>query len=90
MRILSGDQGMLDDFRAGMDIHAATAAKIYGIEPGEVTREMRRNAKAVNFGIIYGMSSFGLSERLAISRSEASEIIRQYFFEIPPDQSIHG
>lgn len=80
---LSGDQGMSEDFRAGLDVHAATAAKIYGITPGQVTKEMRRNAKAVNFGIIYGMSAFGLSERLNIPRNEAAEIIRQYFSKYP-------
>jgi DNA polymerase-1 len=80
---LSGDQGMSEDFRAGLDVHAATAAKIYGIAVGQVTKEMRRNAKAVNFGIIYGMSSFGLSERLNIPRNEAAEIIRQYFYKYP-------
>ena len=76
---LSRDSEMISDFRAGLDIHAATAAKVYGVKLEEVTREMRRNAKAVNFGIIYGMSSFGLSERLNIPRKEASGIIQQYF-----------
>ncbi len=76
---LSRDREMISDFQAGLDIHAATAAKVYGVKLEDVTREMRRNAKAVNFGIIYGMSSFGLSERLNISRKEASEIIQQYF-----------
>ena len=76
---LSRDSEMISDFRAGLDIHAATAAKVYGVKLEDVTREMRRNAKAVNFGIIYGMSSFGLSERLNIPRKEASEIIQQYF-----------
>jgi len=80
---LSGDQGMSEDFRAGLDVHAATAAKIYGVAVGQVTKEMRRNAKAVNFGIIYGMSSFGLSERLNIPRNGAAEIIRQYFSKYP-------
>jgi len=76
---LSRDSEMISDFRAGLDIHAATAAKVYGVKLEEVTREMRRNAKAVNFGIIYGMSAFGLSERLNIPRKEASGIIQQYF-----------
>ena len=76
---LSRDREMISDFQAGLDIHAATAAKVYGVKLEDVTREMRGNAKAVNFGIIYGMSSFGLSERLNISRKEASEIIQQYF-----------
>jgi DNA polymerase-1 len=80
---LSRDAGMIADFNLGLDIHAATAAKVYGIELGEVTREMRRNAKMVNFGIIYGISAFGLSERLNIPRKEAAEIIHQYFVKYP-------
>ena len=78
---LSGDQAMLSAFRNGLDIHADTAARIYGVDINEVNSDMRRNAKAVNFGIIYGMSAFGLAERLKISRSEASEIIKNYFKE---------
>lgn len=78
---LSGDQAMQSAFREGLDIHADTAARVYGVDINEVTAEMRRNAKAVNFGIIYGMSAFGLAERLKISRSEASEIIKNYFKE---------
>jgi DNA polymerase I len=80
---LSGDEGMIGDFRAGLDIHTATASKIYGIPPDQVTRDMRRNAKTVNFGIIYGISAFGLSERLNIPRKEASDIIQQYFTKYP-------
>jgi DNA polymerase-1 len=76
---LSHDKEMSADFNAGLDIHAATAARVYGVKLEDVTREMRRNAKAVNFGIIYGMSAFGLSERMNIPRKEASDIIRQYF-----------
>ena len=75
---LSGDQSMQSAFRNGLDVHADTAARVYGVDINEVTSEMRRNAKAVNFGIIYGMSAFGLAERLKISRSEASEIIKNY------------
>ena len=78
---LSGDQAMQSAFREGLDIHADTAARVYGVDIKDVTSEMRRNAKAVNFGIIYGMSAFGLAERLKISRSEASEIIKNYFKE---------
>ena len=78
---LSGDQAMQSAFREGLDIHADTAARVYGVDIKDVTTEMRRNAKAVNFGIIYGMSAFGLAERLKISRSEASEIIKNYFKE---------
>ena len=80
---LSGDEGMIGDFRSGLDIHSATASKVYGVSVMEITREMRRNAKVVNFGIIYGISSFGLSERLNIPRKEAAEIIRQYFLKYP-------
>jgi DNA polymerase I len=80
---LSRDAGMIGDFNMGLDIHAATAAKVYGIPLQEVTREMRRNAKMVNFGIIYGISAFGLSERLNIARREAAEIIHQYFVKYP-------
>jgi len=80
---LSRDQGMIGDFREGLDIHTATAAKVYGVPLAEVTRDMRRNAKMVNFGIIYGISAFGLSERLNIPRREAADIIHQYFLQYP-------
>lgn len=76
---ISGDENMGAAFRDNKDIHRATAAKVYGIAEEEVTSEMRRNAKAVNFGIIYGQSAFGLSENLGISRTEAKEIIDNYF-----------
>jgi DNA polymerase-1 len=80
---LSGDKEMIADFHSGLDIHTATAAKVYGIAPEAVTRDMRRNAKTVNFGIIYGISAFGLSERLNIPRKEAAEIIHNYFQRYP-------
>ncbi len=76
---LSEDPGMLAAFNSGEDIHAATAAKVYDVKLEEVTSDMRRNAKMVNFGIIYGISAFGLSERLNISRTEAKGIIDNYF-----------
>lgn len=78
---LSGDAGMIEAFNHGHDIHTATAAKVYEVPLTEVNRNMRRNAKMVNFGIIYGISAFGLSERLGISRSEAATIINSYFKE---------
>ena len=80
---LSQDPTMMTDFREGKDIHTTTAAKIYSLPIDQVTREMRGKAKAVNFGIAYGMSAFGLSERLNIPRQEAADIIRQYFTEYP-------
>jgi DNA polymerase-1 len=80
---LSKDKGMTADFLSGSDIHAATAAKIFGVEIGDVTREMRSRAKTANFGIIYGISSYGLSERLTIGRKEAKELIDGYFNSYP-------
>lgn len=80
---LSHEQGMIEDFRKGLDIHSTTASRVYNIPLEEVTREMRRNAKMVNFGIIYGISAFGLAERLNIPRREAAEIIDQYFQKYP-------
>ena len=80
---LSKDKGLMEAFRKGLDIHRATAAKIYGVPPEMVTKEMRRNAKMVNFGIIYGISAFGLAERLGIPRREAAEIIKNYFEQYP-------
>lgn len=79
MAELSQDKNMLDAFEQGLDIHRATAAKVYNVALEEVTSDMRRNAKAVNFGIIYGQSAFGLSQNLGISRKEAAAIIDQYF-----------
>ncbi len=79
MAALSGDPAMISAFVEGRDIHAETAAKIYGVERGEVTADMRRAAKTVNFGIIYGISAFGLSQRLDCSRYEAAALIDSYF-----------
>jgi DNA polymerase-1 len=78
---LSQDPAMVADFNLGHDIHAATAAKVFHVPMEEVTKEQRSRAKAVNFGIIYGMSAFGLAERMELSRSEAADIIKKYFEE---------
>ncbi|MBT5976289.1 MAG: DNA polymerase I, partial [Flavobacteriales bacterium] len=80
---LSGDEGMKEAFRKGHDIHAATAAKVFGVALEDVNREQRGRAKAVNFGIAYGQGAFGLSQNLNISRGEAKEIIDSYFNEFP-------
>ncbi len=80
---LSKDPGMLEAFTTGLDIHTATASRVYGVEYDEVTSDMRRNAKTVNFGIVYGVSAFGLSERLGIPRREAADIINSYFAKYP-------
>ena len=83
MAHLSGDENMISAFRSGEDIHAATAAKIYGVTLQDVTKEMRRKAKTANFGIIYGISVFGLAERLNIPRAESKELIEGYFRTYP-------
>lgn len=80
---LSGDTGMIAAFKSGEDIHAATASKVYNVALKDVTSDMRRNAKMVNFGIIYGISAFGLADRLNISRTEAKGIIENYFMQYP-------
>lgn len=83
MAHLSGDQNLRAAFLAGEDVHTATAAKIFGVEAQDVTREQRRRAKTANFGIIYGISVFGLSQRLDIPRAEAKELIDGYFALYP-------
>lgn len=83
MAHLSGDPAMIEAFVSGLDIHAATASKIYKVGIDEVTKEMRRKAKTANFGIIYGISTFGLAERLNIPRSEAKQLIDGYFETFP-------
>ena len=83
MAHLSNDPHMIEAFCSGADIHAATAAKIYGIPVEEVTSDMRRKAKTANFGIIYGISVFGLAERLSIPRAESKELIDGYFQTYP-------
>ncbi|EOZ95940.1 DNA polymerase I [Indibacter alkaliphilus LW1] len=83
MAAFSKDESMIEAFKNGRDIHATTAAKIFQVSLEEVTSDMRRKAKTANFGIIYGISAFGLSQRLNISRTEAKEIIDAYFKEFP-------
>lgn len=83
MAALSGDPSMIDAFQHDRDIHAETAARIYGVSREAVTSEMRRSAKTVNFGIIYGISAFGLSQRLDCSRTEAANLIDSYFHQFP-------
>ncbi|MET4081124.1 DNA polymerase-1 [Pedobacter sp. UYP30] len=80
---ISKEENMLEAFTNGIDIHTATAAKVYGVAIEDVDSNQRRNAKAVNFGIIYGQSAFGLSQNLNIPRKEAAEIIEQYFAQYP-------
>lgn len=93
MAAFSGDETMTSAFNNGIDIHTQTASKVFHVGLGEVTSEMRRKAKTINFGIIYGISSFGLAQRLKIPRKEAAQIIEEYFVEFPAvksymDQSI--
>lgn len=80
---LSGDENMLEAFERKIDIHTATAAKVYGVGIDAVTKEMRYKAKSVNFGIIYGQGAFGLAENIGVSRSEAKTIIENYFLQFP-------
>ena len=87
MAHLSCDAHLVDAFRHGVDVHAATASKIFGIPLGEVTADQRRIAKTANFGIMYGISSFGLSQRLRCSRAEAKKIIDDYFTSFPSIRS---
>ena len=83
MAAICKDPGLLEAFNSKQDIHAATASKVFSVEIEEVTSDMRRKAKMVNFGIIYGISAFGLAERLNIPRKEAASIIDQYFIKYP-------
>jgi len=83
MAHLSEDKGLLDAFAHGLDIHKATAAEVFGVALGDVTNDQRRSAKAINFGLIYGMSSFGLAKQLGVSRKSAQEYIDLYFQRYP-------
>lgn len=83
MAHLSGDAHLIEAFRQGKDVHAITAAKIFGIDADEVTPDQRRIAKTANFGIMYGISAFGLAQRLKIPRGDAKKIIDDYFTNFP-------
>ncbi len=83
MAHLSGDEGLLQAFREGRDIHTATAAEIFAIDPEQVNADQRRSAKAINFGLIYGMSAFGLARQLGIGREEAQAYVDRYFERYP-------
>ena len=87
MADLSEDPSMLEAFNSGADIHTSTASKVYKVDPEDVTREMRDKAKTVNFGILYGISGFGLQQRLNIPRAEANELIENYFEKHPGVQT---
>jgi DNA polymerase-1 len=80
---LTGEAGLLEAFKSGADVHTATAAKVFGVAPEAVTPEMRSKAKMVNFGIAYGITAFGLAQRLGIPRREGAQIIEQYFKQFP-------
>jgi DNA polymerase-1 len=75
---ISGDETMIESFRTGEDIHARTAAQVFGVPPEEVTGELRRRAKAVNFGIVYGISGFSLAQDIGVSRKEAADYMDRY------------
>jgi DNA polymerase-1 len=83
MAHISGDEGLAEAFRNKEDVHASTAAKVFGVSPDDITRDMRRKAKEVNFGIMYGIGPYGLSNRLEITQTEAKEIIARYFDRFP-------
>ncbi len=80
---MAGDQAMLNAFRAGQDIHATTAAAIYGVPLDKVTKEMRRHSKAINFGLIYGMSAFGLTRTTELTLAESQDFVQAYFKQFP-------
>ena len=83
MAHLSGDAGLLDAFAKGLDVHTATAAEVFAVSTDEVTKDQRRSAKAINFGLIYGMSAFGLAKQLDITRPEAQDYVDRYFKRYP-------
>ncbi|GMR21335.1 MAG: DNA polymerase I [Gammaproteobacteria bacterium] len=83
MAHLSGDEGLLQAFQQGVDVHRATAAEVFGVSAEEVSNEQRRHAKAINFGLIYGMSAFGLAQQIKVDRSAAQDYINRYFERYP-------
>jgi len=83
MAHLSADEGLLKAFTEGLDVHRATAAEVFGVAPEQVTTDLRRSAKAINFGLIYGMSAFGLAQQLGLSRNQAQSYIDLYFARYP-------
>ena len=83
MAHLSGDKGLISAFQDDLDVHSATAAEVFELSPDEVTAEHRRSAKAINFGLMYGMSAFGLGKQLGISRGQAQEYVDLYFDRYP-------
>ena len=83
MAAITEDPGLVEAFAGDVDIHAATSARVFGVPLTEVSAEMRRRAKMINFGLMYGMSAFGLAQRLNIGRAEAREIIDRYFEQFP-------
>ena len=83
MAHLSADKGLVDAFSRGQDVHSATAAEVFGVAPDKVTKDQRRSAKAINFGLIYGMSAFGLAKQLDIGRNEAQDYVDLYFKRYP-------
>jgi DNA polymerase-1 len=84
---LSGDAGLLRAFHHGGDVHRATAAEVFGVPPAEVSADQRRAAKVINFGLMYGMSAFGLARALGIERNEAADYMTRYFTRFP---DVHG
>ena len=76
---IAGDEHMIAAFRTGEDIHTVTASQVFGVPPEQVTHEMRRRAKAVNFGIVYGISDFSLSQDIGVTRAEAKAYMEKYF-----------
>ena len=83
MAHLSGDEGLLRAFHSGGDVHRATAAEVFGVAPEDITTNQRRAAKAINFGLMYGMSAFGLARQLGVDRGEASDYMGRYFSRYP-------